>query len=190
MSMAGFTLTAWRNFPLASTLDTAHLHVADLNLAYEQDWKKLRIEPALDAYINEPPPGIRDPNTMEVSLRCSYPTGPLRFFTHHAFDVVAYQRSYFGEAGAEFELPIRKRAAIEASVRSGWASPEFNNAYIGVRKAAFDFVGADASLQYYPRKHLLLQPQVEFSSIVDPTLRRALAWPTVLSFGLAMGFEH
>ena len=96
---SGLTLTAWRNFVLGREPSVAHLRVTDLNLAYSRGWKKLTIEPSLDAFLNQRPPGVQDPNTMEGSLRLSYPAGPLRVFTAHSVDVLAYQGAYFGEAG-------------------------------------------------------------------------------------------
>src|SRR5262245_1281042 len=47
-------------------------------------------------------------STMEGALKLSYPAGPLRIFTTHAFDVLAYRGSYFGEAGVEYERHVKK----------------------------------------------------------------------------------
>ena len=158
-------------------------------LTYDRDWKKLRIEAALDAYIARQSSDIESRNTMEGSLGLSYPAGPLRLFTTHAFDVLAYRGSYFGEAGMEYERQVTKSAEFAISVRSGWASAKFNDVYIGVDKSAFNFAGAEASLTYYLGSRMYFQPRIEFSSITDRRLRGQLAPANTFNYGLAFGFR-
>ena len=171
-----------------STMEGAGLHFTDLGLTYERDWNKLRIEPAIEAYLDRPPAGIHDPNTMEGSLKLSYPAGPLRAFTLHAFDVLAYKGAYFGEAGLGYEGRVRKRTGLAASFHSGWASSKFNGAYIGFDKAAVNFIGAEGSLTYYLRPYLYLRPHFEFNSSAG-RLREYLSPATLNLFGLAVGVE-
>src|SRR5436190_4485580 len=186
---SGLTFTVWRNFVLGREPDVAHLRVTDLNLTYSCRWKGLTIEPALDAYLNQAPPGVHDPNTMEGSLKLSHPAGPLSVFTTHSFDVLAYRGAYFGQTGMSYERHFNKKVGFEVSLRSGWASSKFNDAYIGLDKPAFNFVGAEGSLTYYLKSKLYIQPHIEFTDIVDRRLRRLLPWPTFVNFGLAMGME-
>ena len=196
ISASGFTLIATRNLARANTLESADLgelsagrHATDLTLTYGRDWKNLRIEPAIEAYLNGRLAGIHDPNTMEGQLKLSYPAGPLRLFTIHSFDVLAYKGSYFGEAGAGYERRVTNKASFALSLHSGWASSKFNEAYIGVNKPAINFVGAEGSFTRYVNRHLYFQPHFEFSEIVDRQLRQHLPRPTVINFGLAMGIE-
>jgi MltA-interacting protein MipA len=189
VSAFGFTFTAYSNVALASASEGAGLNSGGLILTYERDWEKLRIEAALDAYMGRQSSDIESRNTMEGSLGLSYPVGPLRIFTTHAFDVLAYRGSYFGEAGIEYEMQVTKSAEFTISVRSGWASSKFNDVYIGVNKSAFNYVGAQGSLTYYLGPHMYLQPHIEFSSITDQRLRGQLSPANIFTFGLAFGFR-
>jgi hypothetical protein len=189
VSAYGLTFTAWSNVSLTSAYGSAGLNAGGLILAYERDWKKFKIEAALDAYMGRQSSDIESRNTMEGSLALSYPVGPLRIFTTHAFDVLAYRGSYFGEAGLEYERQVTKNTEFTISVRSGWASAKFNDVYIGVDKSAFNFVGAEGSLTYYLGPRMYLQPHIEFSSITDQRLRGQLSPANIITFGLAFGFR-
>jgi len=188
ISAFGFTLTAWSNVAMTNTSGGSGLQSGGLTMAYNRDWEKLKIEAAIEAYTGQQAPDIEAQNTMESSLKLSYPAGPLRIFTTHAFDVLAYRGSYFGEAGLEYAKQITKSTEFTISVRSGWASAKFNDVYIGVNKSAFNFVGVEGSLTYYLGRRMYFRPHVEFSSITDRILREQLAPANIVSFGLAFGF--
>jgi hypothetical protein len=188
ISAFGFTLTAWSNVAMTDASGVAGLNSGGLILAYDRDWEKLRLEAALDAYMGRMSSDIESRNTMEGSLKLSYPAGPLRIFTTQAFDVLAYRGSYFGEAGLEYAKQITKSTEFTISGRSGWASSKFNDVYIGVNKSAFNFVGVEGSLTYYLGRRMYFRPHVEFSSITDRILRGQLAPANIVSFGLAFGF--
>src|SRR5207247_9983938 len=111
-------------------------------------WKKLTIEPTAEYYLNHPPAGAYDPNTMELALKLSYPAGPLRLFTDHAFDAITYRGSYFGQAGLTYEGRLTKRTEVAASFCAGWGSSKFNQVNIGLGNRAFHFVASDGSLTY------------------------------------------
>ena len=189
ISAFGFTFTAWSNVSLTSGYGGAGLNAGGMILAYDRDWKKFSIEAALDAYMGRQAPDIETRNTMEGSLGLSYPAGPIRIFTTHAFDLLAYRGSYFGEAGLEYERQVTKSAEFTISVRSGWASSKFNDAYIGVNKSAFNFIGAEASLTCYLGSRMYFRPHIEFSSITDRRLRGQLAPADIITFGLAFGLR-
>jgi hypothetical protein len=188
ISAFGFTLTAFSNVAMTDASGVAGLNSGGLILTYDRDWEKLRLEAALDAYMGRMSSDIESRNTMEGSLKLSYPAGPLRIFTTHAFDVLAYRGSYFGEAGLEYAKQITKSTEFTISARSGWASAKFNDVYIGVNKSAFNFVGVEGSLTYYLGRRMYFRPHVEFSSITDRILRGQLAPANIVSFGLAFGF--
>ena len=188
MSAFGFTLTAYSNVAMTSASGDAGLKATGLTLTYERDWEKLKVEAALDGYMGRQSSDIEAQNTMEGSLKLSYPAGPLRIFTTHAFDVLAYRGSYFGDAGLEYQRPISKSAEFTVAVRSGWASAKFNDVYIGVNKSAFNFVGVEVSGAYYLGSRMYFRPHIEFSSITDRRLRGQLAPANIVNFGLAFGF--
>jgi hypothetical protein len=217
ISAFGFTFTAWgnvvmtsasggafeplpppplppqSNLAMTSASRCAGLKTSGLTLAYGRDWEKLKIEAALDAYTGQQEPDIEAAiearNTMEGLLKLSYPAGPLRIFTTHAFDLLAYRGLYFGEAGLEYDRQITKNTEFTISGRSGWASAKFNDVYIGVDKSAFNFVGVEGSLTYDMGKHMYFRPHIEFSSITDGMLRGQLAPANVVTFGIAFGIS-
>jgi hypothetical protein len=189
ISASRFTLTAWSNVAMTNRSGGGGLQSGGLTLTYDRDWKKLKIESALDAYTGQQAPDIEARNTMEGSLKLSYPAGPLRIFTTHSFDVLAYRGSYFGEAGLEYERQITKSAELTISVRSGWASARFNDVYICVNKSAFNLVGVEGSLTYNLGPRMYIRPHIQFSSITDRRLREQLAPANIVSFGLAFGFS-
>jgi MltA-interacting protein MipA len=189
VSAFGFTFSACSDVALTRTSESAGLKSSDLTLTYDRDWKKLKIGAALDAYFGRQSSDIESRNTMEGSLGLSYPAGPLRIFTTHAFDVLAYRGSYFGEAGLEYERQVTKSAEFAISIRSGWASSKFNDVYIGVDKSAFNFAGAEGSLTYSLGPRLYFQPRIEFSSITARKLSEQLEQANTFNYGLAVGFR-
>ena len=190
ISKSRFTFAVWTSLPLTKTSESTHLNASTLTLSYDRDWKKLTIEPSIESYFNlRAEDSDDDPNTMEGSLKLSYPAGPLRVFTSHAFDVLAYRGAYFGEAGLDYEGHIWKNATLAISLQSGWASSKFNDIYIGLSKRTLNFIGAEGSLSYYWRPYLYFRPHFKFSNIADRRLREYLDSPTINSFGLAMGVE-
>jgi hypothetical protein len=181
------------NVVMTSASEGAGLNSGGFILTYERDWRKLKIETALDAFVGQQLSGIEVDfdarNTMEGSLKLSYPVGPLRIFTTQAFDVLAYRGSYFGEAGVEYERQVTKNTEFTISINSGWASAKFNDVYIGVNKSAFNYVGVGGSLTYYLGSRLYFRPHIEFSSITDRMLRQQSMPANIANFGIAFGFS-
>ena len=132
---------------------------------------------------------IESRNTMEGSLKLTYPVGPLRIFTTHAFDLLAYRGSNFCEAGLEYEWQVTKNTEFKVSVRSGWASARFNDVYIGVDKSAFNYIGVEGSLTYYLGRRMYIRPHIEFSSITDRRLREQAPRGATVNFGIAFVFR-
>ena len=186
ISVSGFTFEVWGNLTLSNTSEGTRPRVTELTLTYERDWKKLTIEPALETSFYRDPLAVEASTSTEASLKLSYPVGPVRVFTMHSFDVLA-KGAYFGETGIACERQISKRASFEAALHAGWASSKFNDAYVGVSKPAFNFIGVEGSFHYYVRPHLYFEPHFGFSTITDGRLRGALLKPTFFTFGLATG---
>jgi len=190
ISAYGTTLTAWSNLALTNLSGSPRLQTTDLILTYGRDWKKLKIESTLEAYLNRRPVDIDERNTMESSLKLSYPIGRFRVFTIQSFDILTYKGSYFGEAGLGYERRVAKKTELAVSIHSGWASSKFNALNIGLDKPAFNFIGVESSLIHYVRPYLYVRPHFEFSNITGRRLRQYLSSPTFAEVGLAMGFEH
>jgi len=189
ISAYGTTLTAWSNLALTNSSGSPRLQTTDLIVTHSRDWKKLKIESTLEAYLSRRPRDIDGRNTMEGSLKLSYTAGRFRVFTIQSFDILTYKGSYFGEAGLGYERRIAKKTELAVSIHSGWASSKFNDVYIGLDKPAFNFIGVESSLTHYVRPYLYLRPHLEFSNITGRRLREYLSSPTLAAVGLAVGLE-
>jgi hypothetical protein len=191
IAKSGFMFAASDNLPVAGQSQTLHVRSTDAVLSYVREWKKLRVEPFIEGYLNRSPNGAagQDPRTAEASVKLSYPIGPLRACVTNTFDVAAWRGAYFGEACLEYQRPLARKTVLNIAARSGWASAKFNDVYAGVDKAAFNFVGIDGSLTFRPNSYLYLKPHFEFTNTVDAQLRQSMPWPTMLSGGLAVGVE-
>ncbi|HEY6944629.1 MAG TPA: hypothetical protein VI431_05770 [Candidatus Acidoferrum sp.] len=187
ISVSGFTLDAWSNLTLRDTTERTRPRIMELSLQYERDWGKLRIEPTLEADFYRDPLNVESSKWVENSLRMSYPAGPLRVFTSQGFEVSYYRGAYFGEAGIEYERRLPKNTELEITPSLGWASAKFNEANIGVPKAAFNLVAVESSLTHYVNRNLYLRPELGFSRIMNAQLRAAVLHPTFLTFGLTIG---
>ncbi len=190
ISAYGTTLTAWSNLALTNLSGSPRVQTTDLILTHRRDWKKLKIESTLEAYLNPRPRDIDDRNTMESSLKLSYTAGRFRVFTIQSFDILTYKGSYFGEAGLGYERHVAKKTELAVSIHSGWASSKFNAVNIGLDKPAFNFIGVESALTHYVRPYLYVRPHFEFSNITSRRLRQYLSSPTFAEVGLAIGFEH
>lgn len=187
ISVSGFTLDAWSNLTLRDTTEHTRPRIMELSLQYEHNWRKLRIEPTLEADFYRDPLNVESSKWVESSLRVSYPVGPLRVFTGQSFEVSDYRGAYFGEAGIEYERRLPKNIELEIIPSVGWASAKFNQANIGIAKAGFNLVAVEGELTYYVNKNLYMRPELGFSRIMDGQLRAAALHPTFLTFGLTFG---
>src|SRR5437867_8722315 len=183
----GLSLTAWGNLTLRATDAWPRTRVSGMTLAYTRDWKKLTIEPAVEAY--RWPGDLGSGNTIEGSLRLSYKSGPFRAFTEQAVDTVANKGAYFGEAGLGYERHLAQHTEVAIEGSSGWASSKFNDANIGVRKPAVNFLRVETSLTQYLTPHLYIRPHWTFVNIPDRQLREELSSRNFITFGFATGFE-
>ncbi len=183
----GLSLTAWGNLTLRATENRPRVRVSGMTLAYSRDWKNLTIEPAVEAY--RWPADLGSGNTIEGSLRLSYKSGPFRAFTEHAFDTFADKGAYFGEAGLGYERHIAQHTEVAIQGSSGWASSKFNDANIGVRKPAVNFLRVETSLTHYLKPYLYIRPPFTFFNIPDRRLSEELPSRNFTTFGFATGFE-
>ncbi len=189
ISGSRLTLAAWSAVGQTPTADRMRLHGSGLVLTYSRDWNKLTIEPAIEVYRNRRWEDFDGRDTMEGSLKLAYQLGPLHIFTTHSFDVLAYKGSYFAEAGLGYERHVTRKTALAFNLRSGWGSSRFNETYIGLDTAAWNFLGAEISLTHHVTPYLYFRPHCEFSGITAQRLREQLLSPTILNFGLALGVE-
>jgi len=103
--------------------------------------------------------------------------------------VIATPGAYFGDAGLSFESEFARSLSVEASARAGWASARFNDANLGVNRAALNMSGMDLALSWSPGGWFYLRPHAALSVLLDPDLRAAVTSPLLITGGLAIGRE-
>lgn len=190
ITVSDVSFYATGNFVLGNEAQQGDFNEVDFGVSWKREWKKLRFEPSFDYYLSLPPAQVSDPSTGEATLQISHPIGPMRIFTSHTFDVVAYRGAYFGQAGLSYEGEQKKRVTLAGYIALGWASSRFNEAHIGARRNALNVVQAEVSLTYALTKRFYFRPHFELSGTLDRRLRSHLEAPTIGNYGVAVGFTH
>ena len=186
-SFAGFTLTPWANIALHEDSARVGLDELDFTLDYSRDFSDLTVKPSFSTYLY---PNQADASpTGELAVALSYPVGPISVLTDQSVDLIATPGAYFGDAGLSIENELARNLSVEASLRVGWASARFNDANLGVNRAALNMGGADLALSWSPGGLFYLRPHAALSVILDRELRAAVASPLLIAGGLAIGRE-
>lgn len=170
---AGFSASLWGNFVLADEASRHQFNEVDYTLAYEAGWGDLTLSPAVQVYTFPNQPGV--PDTGEIAVTLTYALGNFSLFTSQYVDFMEYDGAYYGTLGASFERALGPAWTFAASASGGWASGRFNEAYLGVRHAAFGVVAADLSLEWRPSGTVSVRPHVAWSRIVNGELARQVA---------------
>jgi hypothetical protein len=184
VSLAGLTLTPWANFAFREGDARAGFNELDLTLDYSRDVSSLTVNPSFALYLYADEDA---PSTGELALALSCPLGPVSVFTDHSVDLIAAPGAYYGDAGLGFERGLACGLALEASASAGWGSARFNEANIGVNRAALNTAGADLALTWSPGGAFYLRPHAALSVLLDPELRSAVPSPLLITGGLAVG---
>lgn len=178
----------WSSFTTTAMTDGSRPRIVELELEREYAWGRFTIGPAVRMYFYHDSPSAYSERSVEGWLYVSYNAGPVRLFTYHSLDVLTYKGAYFVDAGIESEHHISAPVVVGGSLRAGWASARFNDAYAGLAARALDRVRAAAWLTASV-KHLYVGPLVEFGTIVDRAVRAQTFRPTYLLVRLAMGSQ-
>jgi hypothetical protein len=179
----------WSNYTLAETTDSARPEILEMEVTREHKWKNLAIAPDISLVFYHDPLTHENSHLIEGWLYLSYDVGPFRLFTNHSVNVQRHGGGYYGEAGIESERHVSHGVEVGGSFGAGWASAAFNDDYAGIATAALDRVSTEGWLRVHLGPHFYIGPHVEFSTIVDPRVRAALARPTYFLVGLATGSE-
>ena len=185
VSLAGFTLTPWANFAFREGDAPAGFNELDFTLDYSRDVFNLTVNPSFSLYLY--PNQADAPPTGELALALSSPVGPVSVFTDHSVDLIATPGAYFGDAGLSFERDLVRSLAVETSASAGWGSARFNEANVGVNRAALDLGRADLALTWSPGGLFYLRPHAALSVLLDRELRAAVSNPLLITGGLAIG---
>jgi hypothetical protein len=185
VSLAGFTLTSWANFAFREGDAPAGFNELDFTLDYSRDVFNLTVNPSFSVYLY--PNQADAPPTGELALALSYPVGPVSLFTDHSVDLIATPGAYFGDAGLSYETEFIPNLTAEASAYAGWGSAVFNDANIGVNRAALNVAGTDLALTWSVCGLFYLRPHAALSVLLDRELRDAVPSPLLITGGLAIG---
>ena len=146
VSLDGLTLTPWANFAFREDDAPAGFNELDVTLDYSRDIINLTVNPSFSVYLY--PNQADAPPTGELALALSYPVGPVSIFSDHSVDLIATPGAYFGDAGLSFESELAQSLTVEASAHAGWGSARFNEANVGVNRAALNVAGTDLVLTW------------------------------------------
>jgi hypothetical protein len=180
---------AWTNFTLAETTDGSLPQILEMELTRELTWGNLTIGPAVRTYFYSDRMSIYSSRSMEGWLYLSYDVGPFRLFANQSLDVLTYPGAYFGTAGIELEGHVSQHVEVGGVFGAGWASWEFNDAYVGIDKSTFNRVSVEGWLTAYVKPHFYVGPIFEFSTTVDREVRAELDRPTFFFIGITTGVE-
>jgi hypothetical protein len=187
VSLAGFTLTPWASFAFREDTVPAGFNEVDFTIDYSRDMFNLTVNPSFSVYLY--PNQAEAPPTGELALALSYPVGPASVFTDHSVDLLATPGAYFGDAGLSFESELVPSLTMEASAYAGWGSARFNEANVGVNRAALNVAGTDFALTWSPGGLFYLCPHAALSLVLDRELRDAVSSPLLVTAGLMVGRE-
>lgn len=185
VSLAGFTLTPWASFAFREGDAPAGFNELDFALDYSRDVFNMTVNPSFSVYLY--PNQVDAPPTGELALALSYPVGPVSIFSDHSVDMVATPGAYFGDAGLSFESDLAQSLAVGASAYAGWGSARFNEANVGVNRAALNVAGTGLALTWSPCGLFYLRPHAALSVLLDRELRAAIPNPLLFTGGLAIG---
>jgi len=183
----GVNLELWNNVTLSYAADRSRLRSSGLDISYEREWKKFKLEPEIEVYRWQDDPGFT--NTMECSIRFEYQTRFVQIFSEHAVDVIANRGGYYGEGGLRFKKEAGRKTQGALEVASGFASRKFNDFNVDVAKPALNFIRAEIAVTHNLTPHLYVRPHFDFIHVPDRQIREKLGVRNVGTFGIAVGFD-
>jgi hypothetical protein len=178
----GFELDGWSDFALPNPETRFRCEELDFTLSYSAELAGLSLEPQAAAYVF--PGATPSSPTGELSVRLSYPLGPVELSTSHSVDVLLTPGAYFGDLHLTFTHPLAASLLLAADIGTGWASSRFNEANLGVAQSAWNTAGGELALEWQPWGILTLRPHLDADVLVDRDLRSNNPSSSVLSFGL------
>lgn len=189
---AGFGFNIWGNFVLNDEPDQGEFNEMDLTLYYQRTVRKLNIQFSLIGAIymhNETTSLNKGPNTLSGILQLSYPVGPVFFFTSVNIGLVNPGGTVFWDMGVNYQRNLPLRFSLETSGLFGIGDARFNREFIadvGTKANLFEY---SLAFPWRPLRGLRFGPSMTISVNLSPSLRRAMAEPTVVWGGLSMSYD-
>jgi len=194
---SGFELSLWANFPLGDEPTKHKFNEIDLRLSYAKEWGRFTFAPAFNVYSYPNQDKDENPTTGEIEVMAAYAFDPFTISTIHFLDVWDNPGGYIGEVALEFEESPAESLVLSAAARLTFGNAKFHSYYIPVDKAAASALIFEVGLTYNLSSAVYLRPHVEWTTLLDSEVKKAVAesdWvfsgkAALLNFGLALGFE-
>ena len=187
VSASGLTGSVWMNYDFNAAGGSPSLNEVDLALAWGTSLGSWDIEPSIATFSYPRQPDV--PWTAEVSLAVTWNLPIVQPFTVHRLDCKEYPGAYFGELGVQTGAPLFENLELDATLSAGWASAEFNEAYLGGAVSAMQVAMLDAGLTWNPVGGLYLWPHFTVATMLDADVRNLMEDATPVQLGLSIGGE-
>ena len=186
LSAHNITASLWANSDLVARADGPLFNELDLSLAHELSYRALTFESSAQVYLYYPlQPDW--PWTAELSIAITAKLPVASPFIRQTFDVKEYPGSYFGEFGLSFEQQLGQQFSLDVAAEIGWASAEFNDAYVGVPWTGVQLYQFEAGLTYFFTNSLYLRPHWCWSNVSSDVLQEAIEKSRLYQISIAFG---
>jgi len=194
---SGLELSLWTNFPLGDEPTRHKFNEVDFRLSYTKEWGAFSFVPAFNIYSYPNQDKEDNPTTGEIELAAAYAFAPFTLATTHVLDVWDNPGGYLGEVALEFEEEPSDRLTFQAAVRLTFANARFHAYYVPVDKSAMSALAFEVGLTFDLGSGLTLRPHAEWTRLLDPDVRMAVAvsdWvfsgrASLFNLGIALGVE-
>ncbi|MFH1011174.1 MAG: hypothetical protein V1784_08070 [bacterium] len=186
LTVHDMTFSIWNNHTPAAERWRFAGDEVDLTLTYGKEWTWVSAELGFLYYVY--PGEGSSSSTGEFSGRIALSKGPIELSTAHNVDVVRYAGAYFGEAQVAVEYELTRRLCAGLSTSIGWASPKFNETYVGTWVGAFNVLSVGASLQFQLSDRFYLKPHAEMYHTLHSQVAQ-LTQRTTTNIGGVLGIE-
>ncbi len=167
----------------------SHATFVSGKLSYAWRAGPFELRPGVAGFASFAGPTESLPATAEATLEAAYVFGGWRAFTGHSVDMRSAQGGYFGTLGLSLERELKAwTASVFADV--GWASATYDRAYFGESRSGLELAELGAAVQLDVANWMYLGLHAEVSSLLIPSLARAIGQsPTLFNGGASVGFE-
>jgi hypothetical protein len=149
---------------------------SDFALGWEGEVGKWTLSPSITAYTF---PNTGNGGVTEIGGRVAYQFGFAKAFTSHYLSLAKTSASggYYADFGLAYETELASEWKFSSSLALGISSPNFNNFNFGAQanQWAFEGVTLDFSAPYHFTKAFFAKPHLAASSLLNSTLKTALA---------------
>lgn len=180
-----FNAGVWSNFDSPGRTMPAELSEVDLFASHELNLHNFTIRNLAAIYFFS---GIDNyPTTAEYTLGAAYTTRKVTFCTDITVDFMEYPGSFIAIHGITYENRISSKLYFNSSISISWAGSKYNEVNTGLNKAAFDHLGIDLALTYYPAENFYMKSHFVFNRVIDAELHQYIGKQNSF-FGILTGF--